>query len=120
MSRLQQLAQDAIAVQDACNPLGISNSFAEAIDELGKALRAEGQYGTDAICEHPVFRLWASKIHSLAGLGLSDVDRFHDAYSGAFALAAGCSEPGDGMSLGGTSIDFIDEQNDYAAMAAVG
>lgn len=77
---LSELAKQAIQIQDACNPLGLTKSFAEAIQDLGDLMRAKGNFSTRDLCYHPVFRLWASKIHSLAGLGLSDLDTFGDAY----------------------------------------
>ena len=43
---------------------------------------------TDAICNHPVTRLWASKLHDLANMGLSDFDRFGEAYAACKQLAS--------------------------------
>jgi hypothetical protein len=62
---LHELAREALLVQDACNPLGVSRSFARALRRLNTLLDAEGQGGTRALCEHPVAVAWASKIASL-------------------------------------------------------
>lgn len=88
MKTLKQLAVEAIQIQDACNPLGLSRGFAEATLELRDALAREGKdHGTRSICQHPIFRLWASKMHDLAGMGLSDGDRYGEAYRSCQALA---------------------------------
>jgi hypothetical protein len=85
---LKQLAEEALVIQDACNPLGLTKGFAQATQELADALRASNQPSdTRAICRHPVFRLWASKLHDLAGMGLSDTERFGEAYSACKELA---------------------------------
>lgn len=82
MRTLRQLAQEALIVQDACNPLGISKGYATALTDLRTALESEGlPSDTGALCSHPVNQMWASKVHDLARMGLSDMDRYHDAYS---------------------------------------
>jgi hypothetical protein len=79
---LKQLAEEALAIQDACNPLGLTKGFAQATQELADTLRASGQpCDTRAICRHPVFRLWTSKLHDLANMGMSDTERYSEAYS---------------------------------------
>lgn len=85
---MKDLAAEAVLVQNACNPLGLSNSFRQVVLDLRDALAAEGKHGHDAICRHPVFRLWASKFHDMAGMGLSDLDRYSEAYRECERLAA--------------------------------
>jgi hypothetical protein len=81
MKTLKQLANDAIQMQDACNGLAIANGFGRAMTDLREALNEAGEpTDTDVFRSHPVYRMWASKIHDLAGLGLSDCDRYGDAY----------------------------------------
>jgi len=87
MRTISELAREAILVQDACNPLGLTKSFAKVTQELAGWLSAHAQGGTDAICNHPVFRLWASKLHDLARMGLSDTERYGRAYSECRKLA---------------------------------
>jgi hypothetical protein len=78
---IQDLAREAIQVQDACNLSGVVHGFSRAITELRDVIRATGgDLSTDAVNSHPVCCLWASKIHDLSGMGLSDTDRFHRAY----------------------------------------
>ena len=59
--------------------------------DLRDALRAAGEpTDTDALNSHPVNRLWASKIHDLAGMGFSSGSRYADAYNWALSqLEAG-------------------------------
>lgn len=82
MKTLRQLADDAIAMQDACNGFAIANGFGRAMTDLRDALKEAGEpTDTDAFRNHPIYRLWASKIHDLAGMGLSDTDRYAEAYN---------------------------------------
>ncbi len=84
MRTLQQLAQEAIDVQNACNPLGLTNSLAKAALELRDLLGLD----TGALCVHPVFRLWASKLHDLARMGLSNTDRYGESYDACLEMAS--------------------------------
>jgi hypothetical protein len=70
MRTIAQLAEEAIAIQNACNPLGLSKSYATSLQELADNLRQQGlPSDTKAICNHPINRLWVSKLHDLAGMG---------------------------------------------------
>src|SRR5438045_1737692 len=80
MRTLKEMAAEAIVIQNACNPLGLSKSFALVTQELAECLREQGAGSTSDICRHPIFCLWASKLHDLAGMGLSDTDRYGQAY----------------------------------------
>lgn len=86
MRSMKQLAQEAVDVQDACNLQGVVKGFDRAITDL-KLLLAEAnqENGTDAIRNHPISRMWASKIHDLCGMGLSDMDRYGEAYKWCLA-----------------------------------
>ena len=78
---IKKLATEAIQIQDACNGIAIANAYGKMLVDLRAALESEGQpTDTDALRNHPINRLWASKIHDLAGMGLSDMSRFSDAY----------------------------------------
>ena len=78
---IKQLAQEAIQIQDACNPLGLSKGYAAALTDLRDALAAGGlPCGTLEISRHPVNQLWASKLHDLAGMGWSQEDTYGRAY----------------------------------------
>jgi hypothetical protein len=88
MRSLEVLAREAIDVQNACNLLGVSKGFARAIQDLREALDASGlPSGTDDINRHPIARLWASKVHDMTGMGISDGMRFDEAYSACDLLA---------------------------------
>lgn len=65
MKTMQELAKQALDVQDACNLSGVVHSFSEAIRNLREIARAEGWEGTEAINRHPICLLYSSKIASL-------------------------------------------------------
>lgn len=84
---VKELAQEAIQIQDACNPLGLSKGYAKALQELRWALEVEGEENdTDAIRLHPINRLWLDKLCDLANYqrGVCGVDGW-----GEFAAAYG-------------------------------
>ena len=90
MRTISQLASEAMKVQNACNPLGVANSYVPALTDLVNALRANGQdASTQAVCDHPINRLWVSKLHDLAGMGLSDVQAYSEAWFECEAIANG-------------------------------
>jgi len=74
---MADLARLALEVQDACNLSGVVRSWSSEIVELRRLLP---NAGTDDINQHPVNRLWASKAHDLCRMGLSDCDRYAEAY----------------------------------------
>jgi hypothetical protein len=74
---LARLARDAIAVQDACNMSGVARSFAEAVIDLREIMPT---IGTSDFNMHPIICVWASKIHDMARMGISDGDRYGKAY----------------------------------------
>lgn len=81
-TKMQTLAQEALFVQSACNPIALANSYGKMILKLREALQEEGSASDhEAIRNHPVNRLWASKLHDMASMGMSNADRYADAYS---------------------------------------
>jgi hypothetical protein len=60
-----QIAKDAMAVQDASNLVGVLKSFHEASQWLMRE-------GVTNLNEHPAMQLFASKVHSLTRMGLSN------------------------------------------------
>jgi hypothetical protein len=89
MRTLKEMAAEAIVIQNACNPLGLTKTFAAVTQDLADRLREEGKGSTTLVCRHPIFCLWASKLHDLAGMGLSDTDRYGQAYRACLELAEG-------------------------------
>lgn len=90
MKTIQQLAKDAIEVQDACNLSGIVHGWHRAMEDLVPILRSGGGKnfgGTAEINHHPINQLWASKVHDLTGMGLSDTEAFSKAYDACIELA---------------------------------
>lgn len=64
---VKELAQEALEIQNACNPLGLSKGYARALQELRWALEVEGKPNdTDAISFHAINRLWLDKLCDLA------------------------------------------------------
>lgn len=91
MRTLQDLAREALEVQDACNLSGVVHAFSRAITELREILRNDGIVDTGAINQHPICKMWASKIHDLARMGLSDHERFRVAYEACEEIVNGVS-----------------------------
>ena len=81
---LQELAKEAIEVQDACNIGGVSQRFAKVVQEVRQHYTV---MNTGSWNQHPIIQLWASKIHSLAGMGFSEIEEFSKAYDACLELA---------------------------------
>ena len=62
---LQQLAQEAMDVQDASNLCGVVQGFARAMLSLTDLYHDKG---TDFIKSHFITRAWADKVNSLCGI----------------------------------------------------
>ena len=85
---IKELAQEAIDVQNACNPLGLSKGYAESLQELVNYLRANDlPSDTRTMCNHPINQLWVSKLHDLGNMGMSDIERYGRALRGCELLA---------------------------------
>ena len=80
MRTMQQLAEESLAVQDACNLSGLVHAFSRAVHDLWE-LRPPDQ-GTDWVNRHPIVRAWVSKLTSL-----SRYDETDDTFEAVFALA---------------------------------
>jgi len=77
---IRKAAQDALAVQDACNLSGVVHAFSRAMT----AVRAASS-GTDEANTHPVAVLFADKIMDL--VGRPGMDNFGEAYTACQNLA---------------------------------
>lgn len=86
MMNINQAAKMALDIQDACNLSGVVTSFAQAMEVICKS---ERNTGTDWKNNHPIARMFASKIHDLSGMGLSDSHAFVEAYDLCKRLADG-------------------------------
>jgi hypothetical protein len=80
---IKQLAQSALDVQSASNISGVLHSYTQAM----VVLRSEMQSTVD-VNQHPISRLYASQVHFLAGMGLSNPDAYAEAYAECERLAA--------------------------------
>ena len=65
MKTLQELAKDALDLQDASNLSGVVHAFHRAISDLWENARALNQ-GTDWVNRHPICRAYISKLASLS------------------------------------------------------
>lgn len=87
---LQQAAQTALDVQDACNLSGVVRSFEEVVvNAIWPEARRLGK-GTDYINTHPIVTLFLDKLTSLNQSQCScyeDLNRFHLAYEEVKKLA---------------------------------
>lgn len=81
---LQQLAADAIAVQDACNMGGVSNSFAAAIRDLNRHC----DHQTLAVRQHVITKLWIFKLCDLSSI-YCDPSEYSDVWNAVQKLADG-------------------------------
>jgi hypothetical protein len=85
--QLQELAKQAIAIQDACNLSGVVHSFSAALTKLREVTGS-------GINEHPITIVWLDKLNSLAGIQDSCVniirayDKVYD-WADAFGVPIG-------------------------------
>ncbi len=85
MKTIKELAKEAIQVQTASNLSGLVKRWAEVTNEL----RAQTpQLSTEDFNRHPINCLWASKMHELTRMGISDLDAYERAYKACEQLAA--------------------------------
>lgn len=85
---IDELAREAIAVQDACNLSGVVHGWSLAMSRLYELLRASPDFsGTDQVNRHPINQLWASKVHDLTDMGGSDTMRYIQALDACEVLA---------------------------------
>lgn len=82
MKTLQDLAKEALAVQDACNLSGVVHSFASAMTSIWEHARMLG-LGTTWVNTHPICVMYSSKIASLTG------SYDHETFSKAYAAVEG-------------------------------
>lgn len=65
---LKELAQEVLAVQNASNPIGIANSYGQAMKHLRDALvEAKLPSGSNDVARHPISLLWLCKLTDMAG-----------------------------------------------------
>lgn len=85
---LQEAAQTALDVQDACNLSGVVFAFSRILTEvLWPEAHSTGK-GTDWVNTHPISVLFADKIAHLTGIQFDDKPVF-DAYESCRTLAEG-------------------------------
>ncbi len=83
MRSLKELANEVLMVQNASNMLGVSRSFGIAMSDLRTHCS-----DSDSVAQHPITRLWISKLESLNGLPMMDQTIFDQAYDEVNKLAA--------------------------------
>lgn len=82
MRTIQQLAQEALDVQNASNIKGVTLSMHKALCDLSEV----ANLGNDLLNAHPITRLWVDKVASLCGM---DGGYMAMTYSDVRALAEG-------------------------------
>jgi hypothetical protein len=80
MRTLQQLAAEALAVQDACNLCGVAQGFARAMIDLRAHCNGTGDNN-----RHAIVTLWLDKLADLNGR--PETPRVFDAYAEVTRLA---------------------------------
>jgi hypothetical protein len=86
---IQECAQAALDVQDACNLSGVVFVFADVMHVINEESTREG-HGTTWKNNHPIVRLFVDKMASLSGMqGLTDevMEHFRAAYERTKELA---------------------------------
>ena len=86
MKTLQELANDALQIQDACNLSGVVHAFHRAISDVWENARAQGK-GTDWVNRHPIVRAYVSKLVMLSRYEIGD-----DTFSEVMAIAEDFAE----------------------------
>lgn len=72
MTTIQEAAQRALQVQNACNLSGIVRTFADITPILWSEARSLG-HGTDWVNRHPISVMFSRKIASLTGSEVSEI-----------------------------------------------
>lgn len=78
-SDIIHMARTAIDVQDACNLSGVLHTWSVFVSAL-RAYADKLHRGTSWLNHHPINQLFASKVHDLSSMGLSETLRFGFAY----------------------------------------
>ena len=73
---LQQAAQSALDVQDACNGSGVIFALARAMQAI---CDSSDRGGTDHRNQHPIVKLYLYKLAELAGMEMSSLSPGYDA-----------------------------------------
>lgn len=79
---IQQAADAALAVQDACNLSGVAMTFGLVCEAVREDLHSRDEFDTPTFNHHPVIVLFLDKMAQLAGLcpvGPDDYGRTYDA-----------------------------------------
>jgi hypothetical protein len=90
---LQEAAQRAIDVQDACNLSGVIVRFREVVIDALWPAAARKEEGTGWVNGHPIAVLFAFKIASLAGvepINTTNLERYREAVQRCQTIASGC------------------------------
>jgi hypothetical protein len=85
---MQQAAQKALDMQDACNLSGVVYGFIPVMEAICEESRRLGK-GTGWKNTHPLVRLYADKLSQLANADSTAGDLGLEAYKEALRLAAG-------------------------------
>lgn len=64
MKTIQEVAKEAIQVQDACNLSGVVHSFSRAMETIWSEARLQN-HGTEWVNTHPIVTLYIDKLASL-------------------------------------------------------
>lgn len=85
LKTLQQLASDAIAVQNASNLSGVAHSFAQAVSDLRQHVN-----GSAELNQHAIVRLWIDKLQSLSHMPQA---MLNSEYEQVYRLAETATQP---------------------------
>jgi Tfp pilus assembly PilM family ATPase len=78
---LQQLAKEALEVQDACNLVAVAKCFAVVVSQVRAALNEAGLPSDSvAVNKHPIVRVYADKISHLTGRDADIIAAFNECH----------------------------------------
>lgn len=83
---MQQIADEALAVQSACNLSGVVHAFSRMISDVRTHLESQNKSSTDNVNKHPACILFATQIAFLTGIsksGCEDANLYARAYKWA-------------------------------------
>ncbi len=83
---MKRMATEALLSQSASNLSGVVHMFSRVVSNLWHEANKINE-GTRWVNNHPVSRLFASQIHYLSGMGLSETKEYREAYEECKRLA---------------------------------
>jgi hypothetical protein len=88
MKTIQELAKEALDVQDACNLRAVVRGLSRVMDDLWK-IADEEKHGSDWVHHHPIVTMWIDKLAHLNGSQQNFGTKLDAAYDQVNAIIKG-------------------------------